>query len=262
MGKGRDNAVWTSVRPHLTFDLLDLLEEAASDLRTGDREGGFDSYLAVLPSLRIALTHKSAALENPALEHNERLEFLGDALLQAKVSEALFLRFPDRDEGYLTVARSALVNTDSLAAIGSDLGLDRHLVLGQGERSSGGAKKRTILAGAFEAVVAAIWFDVGLEAAATAIDRTVLADLERLDLEVPLLDAKSQLQIHFAKAGLEAPLYSAEMAGPQHAPKFIARVTLDGGASFTGRGGSKKEAEQRAARAALDSLTSGGTSGA
>ncbi|MDA8262570.1 MAG: ribonuclease III [Actinomycetota bacterium] len=258
MGKGRDNAVWTSFRPHLTFNLLDLLAEAAGDRDPDGGQGGIGSYLAIMPSLRIALTHKSAALENPALEHNERLEFLGDALLQARVSEALFTRYQDRDEGYLTVARSALVNTDSLAAIARDLGLDQHLVLGQGERNSGGAKKRTILAGALEAVVAAIWLDVGLEAAAAAIDRTVLADLERLDLEVPLVDAKSQLQIHFAKAGLAAPRYSAEMTGPQHAPKFVARVSLEGGASFTGRGGSKKEAEQRAARAALDALAAGG----
>ncbi|MDA8210037.1 MAG: ribonuclease III [Actinomycetota bacterium] len=259
MGKGRDNAVWTTVRPHLTFSLLDLLEEALHLGGPASGPEGIDSHLAVMPSLVVALTHKSAALENPALDHNERLEFLGDALLQARVSEALFMRFPERDEGYLTVARSALVNTDSLAAIAADLGIDRHLVLGQGERNSGGAKKRTILAGAFEAVVAAIWRDVGLQAAMSAIDRTVLSDLERLDVEVPLLDAKSQLQIHFARAGLEAPRYSAEMTGPQHAPKFIAKVTLEGGTSFTGRGGSKKEAEQRAARAALDSLTAGET---
>ncbi|MDA8101374.1 MAG: ribonuclease III [Nitrospiraceae bacterium] len=257
MGKGRDNAVWTSDRPHLTFGLLDLLEVA---VRVGGSTSGpdsLDSHLAKMPSLVIALTHKSAALENPALEHNERLEFLGDALLQARVSEALFIRFPERDEGYLTVARSALVNTDSLAAIARDLGIDRHLVLGQGERNSGGAKKRTILAGTFEAVIAAIWLDVGVEAAMAAIDRTVLSDLERLDVEVALVDAKSQLQILFAKAGLAGPRYSAEMTGPQHAPKFVAKVTLEGGATFTGRGGSKKEAEQRAARAALDSLADG-----
>ncbi len=238
----------------MPLTLSDLLGEATSDTRHQDALGGSElhHYLERLESLPVALTHKSASLEKPELPDNERLEFLGDALIEARVSEVLYHRFVDRDEGFLTLARSALVNTDALAAIALDLGIDRELELGQGERSSGGSRKRTILAGAFEAVVAAIWLDCGHAKASGAIDATVLFDLDQLDEEISLLDPKSELQVYFAKAGRDAPRYSVEVSGPQHEPRFVVKVHLDGGASYQGRGGSKKEAEQRAARAALE----------
>ena len=238
------------------MSLSDLLNRANSRNLDPDSYGdpALARHLESMPSLRAALTHRSASLEEPQLVDNERLEFLGDSLIEARVSEVLFHKFTERDEGFLTLARSSLVNTDALAWIAIDLGLDKYLQLGQGERSTGGALKRTILAGAFEAVVAAIWIECGRERATEAIDSTVLFEIDNFNEAVSLLDPKSQLQVHFAKAGLDAPRYRTEMSGPQHAPLFLVEVYLDGGASYHGQGGSKKEAEQRAAAAAMEAL--------
>ncbi len=248
----------------MAMSISDLLDRADSDNFDPDNSGNstLAPHLESMPSLSAALTHRSASLENPQLVDNERLEFLGDALIEARVSEVLFHKFTERDEGFLTLARSSLVNTDALAWIAIDLGLDRYLQLGQGERSSGGSLKRTILAGAFEAVIAAIWIDCGREKSTEAIDSTVLFEVENFDEAVSLLDPKSQLQVYFAKAGLDAPRYRTEMSGPQHAPLFIVEVHLAGGATYHGQGGSKKEAEQNAAAAAMDALLKLNESGA
>ena len=263
MGKGRDNSGSLRQPRHLDIDLMDLLDAAlgfplsSTGANTGGpaKEESIKRFLLAMPSLGVALTHKSASLENLELIDNERLEFLGDSIIEARVSASLYLRYQDRDEGFLTMARAALVNTDALSQVANELAIDKFVVLGAGERASGGSRKRTILAGTFEAIIAAIFLDCGLDKACDAIERTVLFDLDNLDLDLGILDPKSQLQVFFAKAGREAPRYISEMTGPQHAPSFLVRVDVDGGHSYLGTGGSKKEAEQSAARAALEALT-------
>lgn len=258
MVKGRDHREVegiTSARitplPRLLVSLFGDLLGLVDDTESNIIQSQMVELQSKLPHLSTALTHRSAVLENPKLIDNERLEFLGDSVIEAKVSDALFHQFPTRDEGYLTLVRSTLVNTDALARIALALELDAFVTLGQGERANGGSAKRTILSGAFEAVVASIYLDLSFEAAASFIETTVLAELANLEFAPSLLDPKSQLQILLAKAQLQPPIYKNSKAGPDHMPVFVAQVNLDSSTYFEGIGGSKKEAEQAAARMAL-----------
>ncbi|CAG4904391.1 MULTISPECIES: ribonuclease III [Acidithrix] len=273
MGKGRDNLESSSERfsPIKAFlpTLLNLISAVgppeikgsslfidlgSSDLALIDSGEVALILREIVPLLEVALTHRSASLEDPSLLDNERLEFLGDAIIEARVSWSLYLHYLDRDEGFLTLARSSLVNTDALASIAIMLGLDDFVILGLGERATGGTGKRTILAGLFEAVVGAIYLDLGAACAWELIDRTVLIDVENISLSETLLDPKSQLQIYFAKASLAMPVYESTKTGPDHAPLFVTDVILADGRRLRGEGTSKKEAEQRAARRALVDL--------
>lgn len=220
--------------------------------------------------LSLALTHSSAAGELPAAgtprdegestrgAHNERLEFLGDAVLALLASESLVRAFPGWSEGQLSRSRARLVNAGSLAEAARRMELGKHLRLGKGEERTGGREKPGLLADAFEAVVAAIYLDGGLEAAREFLGRTLLAQV-RAETGKGLAesDRKSALQEFLQARGQPAAVYkvSAE-SGPDHRKQFEVEVVVEGKRLAAGSGRTKKEAEQRAADAALIQLES------
>jgi ribonuclease III len=200
-------------------------------------------------SLRHALTHRSFAYENGAIPHNERLEFLGDAVLGVVVTDSLFRTHPQVAENRLAKYRSAVVNARTLAEVGRELGLGHFLMLGKGEEATGGRDKSSILADAVEAVIGAVYIDLGLESAAGLIHR--LLD-ERMALAATLgagLDWKTSLQELGARTGAGVPSYAVLATGPDHAKHFIATVQV-GPYEGQGEGASKKHAEQVAAASA------------
>jgi ribonuclease-3 len=204
--------------------------------------------------LRRALAHRSWCAENDGEESNERLEFLGDAVLGWVVADLAYTRFVDVPEGHLTDLRKAVVNSIALAALAEELGLGAHLLLGKGEAAAGGAEKPSILADAFEAVLGAVYLDGGTDAAYAFVERFVgprmMSSIDRLDR----LDHKTALQERCAASGRGAPIYEITAVGPDHAKVFTARVVVDGRSVGEGTGRSKKAAEQVAAREAFDAL--------
>jgi len=203
--------------------------------------------------LRQALTHGSRANEagNPALA-NERLEFLGDAVLDLVISELLMERHPEASEGMLSRARAAAVNTAALAERARELGLDRAMRLGRGEARSAGHRKPSILANVFEAVLAAIYLDGGLAPVRELVEREFG---EVLASPGPQLDAKTRLQEWLQARGEPVPGYQTTAAeGPDHAKEFHVEVRVGDRVLGQGRGRSKREAEQQAATHALTVL--------
>lgn len=204
---------------------------------------------------RRALTHRSALNESSAaLISNEKLEFLGDSILGAAVSEYLYLSLPDLSEGQLARRKSALVSEASLATWASHLELGRHLLLGKGEEQTGGRLKAALLADAFEAVLGAVFLDLGWEAARDLVIRA----LEKVPLSKVVqktLDAKSRLQEHTQRVYKKPPAYRLVKAkGPDHAKEFEVEVLVDGRPVALGKGKTKKEAEQEGATLALEIL--------
>jgi ribonuclease-3 len=207
------------------------------------------------PLLELALTHRSYAYEHGGLPTNERLEFLGDAVLGLVVAEALFRRHQDLPEGELAKLRAAVVNARALASVARGLGLGRHLRLGRGEQISGGQDKSSILADTLEALIGAVYVDAGFAGAAILVHR--LFD-PLLDSVVDLgagLDWKSSLQELAAERELGVPVYVVDETGPDHAKSFTARVRLVAGVYGLGSGRSKKEAEQQAAQSAWRAIS-------
>lgn len=204
-----------------------------------------------------ALNHSSYANEHrgQGLESNERLEFLGDSVLGFVTAEFLFLRHPDLPEGDLTRIRAALVCEESLHEVAQGLGLGDHLKLGRGEEAGGGRTRASILADATEAVFAAVYLDGGIEAASALIHR-VLLDCQREEVvEEKRKDYKTALQELVQRQPDQELVYRmAGESGPDHNKTFLAEVLLNGAVVGTGEGHSKKEAEQSAARAALEKL--------
>ena len=195
--------------------------------------------------LALALTHPSAA---SGAEDNQRLEFLGDAVLQLCVSRALFARHPQMQEGQLTQLRAALVREESLACAARAFGVGAFLRLDHGEELSGGRDKPSVLADAMEAVLAAVYLDGGLEAAAAVCDRA-FGDYEP---RTATANYKSLLQEREQARGHSTPVYRViGEEGPPHARAFEAEVSVDGRVLGPGRGPSKTQAEQAAARQAL-----------
>lgn len=204
--------------------------------------------------LRRALTHRSFANEHPeeVLEDNERLEFLGDAVLDFIVAAFLYHRFPEMREGRLTSLRAALVRTETLARLAAEVGIDRELRLGRGEEESGGRTRPPNLCAAFEAVVGALYLDQGLAAVqawlepmlGTVVERVLRAELDK--------DARSLLQEWSqARLGL-TPVYRTVAAeGPDHAKAFTVQVSIGGQVVGEGSGRSKQAAARAAAEAAL-----------
>ncbi len=237
-------------------------EEAGSLARSDSREGsgleeiegrlGYRFRDPVL--LERALTHRSAAHERGGDEPgNERLEFLGDSVLDLLVSELLMERDATADEGVLSRARAEAVNTQALAERALELGLDRAVRLGRGEARSGGRGKPSILANVFEAVVAAVYQDGGLEAARALVGRT-FGSLGRAGVR-PERDPKTRLQELLQAQGRELPTYETlSQRGPDHASEWEVRVWVYGRILGTGVGRSKREAEQAAASEALERL--------
>jgi ribonuclease-3 len=199
-----------------------------------------------------ALTHVSYARGNAGV-HNETLEFLGDAVLDLAVSDLLMRRFPEKSEGDLSKMRAALVNASALAAKAARLDLGASLRLGKGEERSGGRKKTSILAGAFEALVGAVYRDGGYERARRMIERFFSDDVgaKKLGQE----DYKTRLQEISQMLFHEPPVYKlvGEM-GPDHEKRFVTEIFVGGKMLGRGQGPSKKQAEQEAAGQALESL--------
>lgn len=208
-----------------------------------------------------ALTHRSWCAENPGDPSNERLEFLGDAILGLIVTDHLFDRYPELPEGQLAKTRAAVVSASTLAEVGADLGLGDGLRLGKGEAASGGREKTSILADAVEAVIGAMYLDGGME----PVRRLVLRELQgRIDAAASrpgFADYKTRLQEIAAHEGHAPPTYEITESGPDHHKRFRATVRVGGRVQGAGDGTSKKEAEQRAARAAyrVRSAEDGGT---
>jgi ribonuclease III len=200
-----------------------------------------------------ALSHRSAG--SP---HNERLEFLGDALLNLIVAEQLYLRWPKADEGAMTRARAELVRESALAGVARNLDLGPRLILGPGEMKTGGHRRDSILADAVEALIGAIHLGCGLDAAGSVIHRLFDPMLVEASTRGAGLDWKTSLQELGAARGLGAPTYQVEDDGPDHAKTFTAAVLLAGAVYGRGRGRTKKAAEQEAAEAAWRSLSSEG----
>ena len=216
--------------------------------------------------LERALTHSSAipelrgaVLEEPRTTlpaDNERLEFLGDAVLELLTSEYLLANFPDWTEGQLSKSRARIVNASSLEAAARRLRLGEHLRLGRGEEKTGGREKQTLLADAFEAVVAAIYLDSGLGAARSALRRVLFeqALVERGE-RIAESDRKSALQEYLQARGEQPAEYRlAGESGPDHQKVFQIEVWINGECMARSEGSTKKEAEQRAASSALELL--------
>jgi len=201
-----------------------------------------------------SLTHRSYCAEHPDAESNERLEFLGDAVLGLVVTVDIFARFPELPEGELAKLRAAVVNAEALAEVASEIDLGTHVLLGKGEDSSGGRTKPSILADAMEAVLAAIYLDGGWEAA----QRVVLALFDSRITDASSgpgeQDYKTRLQELVARRFEHLPRYHVRHDGPDHDKRFYATVALGGVERGRGEGRSKKQAEQAAARAAWEWL--------
>jgi ribonuclease III len=207
--------------------------------------------------LNEALVHSSYVNEHPEddTESNERLEFLGDAVLSLIMSEALFKRHRDEPEGVLTTRRAAVVSTTGLARIARRLDIGDALVLGQGAENSGERGRSSVLAGLFEAIVAAIYLDQGLAAARRFVLEAAAPEIEAALPFDTLKAPKSRLQERaFASSG-RAPAYRiVSSEGPDHDRHFVVEVTIDGQPCGVGEGRSRREAETRAAEVALGQL--------
>lgn len=210
-------------------------------------------YISNKELLLTALTHRSWVNENIGVRGtNERLEFLGDAILEFVVSDRLFTLFPDKEEGYLTALRSNLVNTKNLSDLARRIDLGKQIFLSKGEEEGGGRENSSLLADTVEAIIGAIFLDVGIEGAYKFIDNLLLHDVETRS-KLPLKDPKSLLQEYVQSKKLPAPKYVVvSETGPDHLKSFIIEVIVDHQSLARGTGKSKAEAEQNAAAIALD----------
>jgi ribonuclease-3 len=207
--------------------------------------------------LTLALVHSSYLNENPEdfPESNERLEFLGDALIGLVVAHRLYGDYPSVPEGGLTAMRSSLVRGDTLADVARSLNLGSYLLLGTGEDAGGGREKSSNLAAAFEAVVGALLLDRGYRTARTFVLRALSDQLEALARDAVVTNPKSMLQELVQGRHLDAPTYRiVDETGREHARRFTAEVIVGGRVLGRGTGGRKASAEQEAAREALEAL--------
>ena len=206
--------------------------------------------------LRLALTHPSIAHEQGApVQHNQRLEFLGDAVLQLVLTRDLYLKFPDVDEGRLTKARAELVNRHSLAEKARQLPLGENLIVSKGEEAHGGRERSSTLADTFEAVLGAIYLDGGFAAAEQFVERHFHEAYGELAAIPVLKNPKGELQELLQARSPHAPQYHIlSTSGPDHDRVFECTVQHEGVQLARGRGKSKKAAESEAALAALEHL--------
>jgi ribonuclease III len=207
--------------------------------------------------LEEALVHSSYINENPgsSINHNERLEFMGDAVLGFIMAERIYRELPDLSEGEMTKARATLVRGDTLARIAGEIGLGDFLYMGKGEEASGGRTKAPNLAGALEAVIAAIYLDQGIYAAKIVVSKIFEKEWEKLVSQGVEEDYKSKLQEIVQRKYQTAPIYKLiGEDGPDHDKTFTVEVVVKGKWFGTGQGKSKKLAETEAARIALAAL--------
>jgi ribonuclease III len=209
-------------------------------------------HSSVLPELRA----EAASTYAEPIQNNERLEFLGDSVLQLLASEYLLEAFPDWSEGQLSKSRARIVNAQSLYSAAKRLKLGEHLRLGRGEEKTGGREKPAILADALEAVVAAVYLDGGLQAARQMLERVLFAQaLEERGERIADSDRKSALQEFLQGRGQPPAQYRLKAeSGPDHQKVFQVEVWINGDRLARGEGSTKKEAEQRAAQSALELL--------
>lgn len=202
-----------------------------------------------------ALTHKSWVNENHKIrQSNERLEFLGDAVLEFIVSSEIFTMFPDKEEGFLTSLRASLVNTQNLSIVSKKIGLGEMLYLSRGEKEGGGHENISLLADSVEALIGAIYLDRGISAVKKFISDNLLSSLPE-KLKNPLKDPKSRLQEEVQSYGFPPPKYLVTgQSGPDHSKIFRVDVVVDYKVLANGSGKSKNEAEQVAAQKGLDKM--------
>ena len=203
--------------------------------------------------LHAAMTHSSHANERQnGPQHNERLEFLGDAVLELCISDELFRRFPDAREGELTAMRSRLVNQDTLASLARRLGIDKCIALGKGEEIQGGRERNSLLSYAFEALLGAIYLDGGYTQAQEAVRGLFIDHWPAQSGKTKGKDGKSRLQEVTQQFFKERPVYAlVSSTGPEHDKLFTVRLELPDGTVFVAAGSSVKRAEQTAAHMAL-----------
>ena len=207
--------------------------------------------------LRTACTHRSYLNENKGagLEHNERLEFLGDAVLELIITYFLFKKYPKKNEGDLTSYRAALVNTVSLSRVAESLGVNDYMLLSRGEEKDKGRARSIILADSVEAIIGAIYIDQGYSAAANFVSRHLLEviDIDEIVSKKLWLDAKSRFQERAQEMTNFTPAYKTlKETGPDHDKQFTLGVFLGSVQVALGTGPSKQEAEQKAAEKALE----------
>lgn len=206
--------------------------------------------------LDLALTHRSWAYENGGVATNERLEFLGDAILGQAVTVMLYTTYPDLSEGELAKRRASLVSAVALAEVAIAIGLGRHLKLGKGEELTGGREKSSILADTVEALIGAAYLDLGGEVATDLVLRLVAPLMAEPGRFGAGMDPKTSLQELSARLGLGLPVYEVTDDGPDHSKVFTATVVLADEPIATGQGSSKKQAEIGAALEAFGTLQS------
>lgn len=204
-----------------------------------------------LKLLEQALTHRSADKQ-----HNERLEYLGDAVLGMCIAEVLYRKFPKQPEGKLTRMRSNLVKGHTLSAIARELSLGQFIRLGSGEMKSGGHRRDSILADAVEALLGAIYLESGLHAASAVIDRLFSSRIAELDPNIQIKDNKTQLQEYLQSRQIELPNYEVvSISGKDHAQTFEVRCRVDTlDLSESAKGKSRRIAEQEAAKTILEKI--------
>ena len=214
-------------------------------------------YVFVSPDLlHLSLTHRSVSADDPTRGDNERLEFLGDAVLQVVMTNRLYREYPDLAEGQMAKIRSALVSRPTLADVARAIDLGSHIELAPAEERSGGREKDSIMADAMEAVIGAVYIDGGIDKATLLIERLWGDRVAERALSPGIKDYKTRLQEVLAQDG-RRPEYGNHGSGPDHEKVFEAWVAVSGVEIGRGSGRSKKEAEQEAAREAIEALSSG-----
>ena len=224
-----------------------------SEINLNNLEETIDYKFSNQKYLKIALTHKSYLDDHPEYLSNQRYEFLGDTILDYDLTIYLFENYPNLDEGNLTKIRSNAVDQDSLVKIGNKIKIGTYIFLSKSEDSSGGRTKKSIIEDAVEALIAAIYFDGGLQGVNKFMSKFIYPNIKELSQNPGKKDYKTRLQEYFAKKGKKVT-YTNKSSGPDHSKEFNSMVLLLDEIIGSGKGNSKKSAEQMAARDALNKL--------
>ena len=222
------------------------------DLKNFEKNIGYS--FKDIEHLKIALTHKSFIDEEPTSPTNQRYEFIGDTILDFDLSLFLFDNYPNLDEGSLTKIRSGAVDQNALVNLAKEIDIGKYLFMSKPEESTGGRDKSSILEDAVEALIAAIYFDGGLEEVNKFISKFIYPLIDKLSKNPGQKDYKTRLQEYFAKKGQKVT-YTAKSEGPDHNKQFNAQVILENKIIGKGIGKSKKNAEQMAAKDAFSKMS-------